>query len=187
MSRAERLVSSYYADFVEPLGALVILFAQAEQALVDLIKKTSGCSEAEAVAILGSDRAESASKEKIVSYSFPSRAALDDALTDFWRKKEKRNRYIHDEWFISINYDDQVEVVTRQGPRRKRNIINSRNLTSRIFGNLRSISGRYEQLSGTTSGRSNLLPRHRRCNLLGRRTSSAAIVHQGAWARTPRT
>jgi hypothetical protein len=57
MSEQDDLVDVFYAPFVRPLGNLVILFAQAEAALVDLLRAMCSEDEKKALGILKADNA----------------------------------------------------------------------------------------------------------------------------------
>jgi hypothetical protein len=101
----EDLVDCFYRDLVQPLGNLVILFAQAEASLVDLVADLDGSADQKnAQRVLKADNG----KEQVLALARAS-GLIDYHLTDllngieqYWADKESRNRYMHDEWFVII-------------------------------------------------------------------------------------
>jgi hypothetical protein len=102
---SEDIVDSFYRDLVQPLGNLVILFAQAEASLVDLVIELDGnLDQRAAQRILKADDA----KQQVLALAQTS-GLVDVELTEllngidqYWADKESRNRYIHDEWFVEL-------------------------------------------------------------------------------------
>jgi hypothetical protein len=101
----EDLVDSFYRDLVQPLGNLVILFAQAEASLVDLVADLDGgADEKKAQRVLKAANG----KEQVLALARGS-GLVDFDLTEllngieqYWADKESRNRYVHDEWFVTL-------------------------------------------------------------------------------------
>jgi hypothetical protein len=101
----EDIVDSFYRDLVQPLGNLVILFAQAEASLVDLVIALDGSiGPRDAQQMLRADGA----KQQVVALAQTS-GLVDFELTEllngidqYWADKDARNRYIHDEWFVVL-------------------------------------------------------------------------------------
>ena len=101
----EDIVDSFYRDLVQPLGNLVILFAQAEASLVDLLIALDGrIDQRAAQRILKADDA----KQKVLALAQTS-GLVDYELTEllngidqYWADRESRNRFIHDEWFVAL-------------------------------------------------------------------------------------
>jgi hypothetical protein len=113
------LVDEHFRPFVRALGNLVITFALAEAATLELVGEMLGGDELKAVALLKSQDA----KEEVLSlvddtglqgYDLEE---LRQAVVNFWSDKEERNRLIHDEWFPNIY---EKNVATR-GITRKKN------------------------------------------------------------------
>ncbi len=116
----EDIVDSFYRDLVQPLGNLVILFAQAEASLVDLLIALDGrIDQRAAQRILKADDA----KQKVLALAQTS-GLVDYELTEllngidqYWADRESRNRFIHDEWFVALR--DGGIPTTRGLPLRK--------------------------------------------------------------------
>jgi hypothetical protein len=99
----EDLVDSFYRDLIQPLGNLVILFAQAEASLVNLLLELDNSANEKTVQrMLKSDDA----KEKVLALARTSGLVdfelteLLNGITQYWADRESRNRYIHDEWYV---------------------------------------------------------------------------------------
>jgi hypothetical protein len=116
------LVDEFYAPFVRPLGNLVILFAQAEAAWLELVAGLTGCTEKEAQRFLqmkGPD-----AKQKIAPLAQTSGIEgfnlreLSESIGQYYCDRERRHRLMHDEWYVSLL---QVGGVprTRGLPRKK--------------------------------------------------------------------
>jgi hypothetical protein len=118
---AEDLVDPFYVPFVRPLGNLVILFARAEAAWLQLVAELTGCTEKEAQCFL--QMSASDAKQKIVPLAQTSgiddftRKELSDSVDNYYFDRERRNRLIHDEWFVSVL--ERGVPKTRGLPRRK--------------------------------------------------------------------
>ena len=98
------LVDDFYRDLVQPLGNLVILFAQAEATLVDLVAELDGSAdEKKAQRVLKADNG----KEQVLALARSSGLSgyelseLLNGIEQYWADKESRNRYMHDEWFVT--------------------------------------------------------------------------------------
>jgi hypothetical protein len=114
------VVDVFYRPFRRPLGNLVITFAQAEAALIELLTELNGGDER-----LASDLVGGPSRDRIreiIRDSGFKDFELEDLtanLEDFWQAKDKRSRLIHDEWWVGLDSDDAVFVGIRGIPRRK--------------------------------------------------------------------
>ena len=103
------LVDVFYIPFIRALGNLVITFAQCELALLELVTELKGGDENEAHKILKTQDA----KETILALSKCSglqgfqHSELVENVDQYWRDKEIRNRYMHDHWFVSIDFDSE--------------------------------------------------------------------------------
>jgi hypothetical protein len=98
------LVDVFYRDLVQPLGNLVILFAQAEASLIGFVTELGGLDEKGAQRFLKADDSKNqvaalARKSGLVDFDLTELLA---GIEDYWADKESRNRYIHDEWFPNI-------------------------------------------------------------------------------------
>jgi hypothetical protein len=115
------LVDDIYARFVRPLGNLVVLFAQAEAAWLTLLVDLTGCTEKEAQRFLQKEAADL--KQEILPLVRASgiedgaRQELCDSIEEFFCDRKRRNRLIHDEWYVSL-FDGGV-ARTRGLPRDK--------------------------------------------------------------------
>jgi len=99
------LVDVFYADLVRPLGNLVILYAQAEAALLDLWVALTGCTEEEAQKFLGGPRLKV--QEQIVARAKAASIAdhvqeLTVEIENYYNDRKQRDRLIHDEWYVSL-------------------------------------------------------------------------------------
>jgi hypothetical protein len=106
MPEPEDLVDVFYVPFVKPLGNLVILFAQAEAAWLELVVELTGCTEKEAQAFLQMPATDA--KQKIVPLAQTSGIEgfalqeLSESIDHYYCDRERRNRLIHDEWYVSL-------------------------------------------------------------------------------------
>lgn len=117
---ADDLVDEFYRGLVQPLGNLVILCAQCEASLLDLVialQRTDD--EGQAQAVLKSPN----SKDRLLAlgqasglHSFELTELLQ-GIEDFWTDRATRNRYFHDEWFPLL--DDGGTPATRGLPWKK--------------------------------------------------------------------
>lgn len=112
------LVDDFYRPFVRALGNLVITFAQAEAALLEMVAAHLQ-NELDAVALLkkpdAKDRVLALVEQLLLDTSLIDE--LRQAVSDFWAAKETRNRIIHDEWFPL--FEDAGGVATRGFTRKK--------------------------------------------------------------------
>jgi len=116
----EDFVDIFYVPLVRPLGNLVILFAQAEWALTELISECDSVGESAALEILKKRDARDVAAD-LVSRSGLTGFDLAETLEhldQFWTDKEKRNRYVHDDWFVNI-FEPNGAAATRGVPRKK--------------------------------------------------------------------
>ena len=113
------LVEAFYRPLVRPLGNLVITFAQAEASLLELVTELDGTEE-NARRIL--KNLDDTALERVIELIKTSGLASFDlaellkAAVSFWKEKERRNRYIHDEWVPDLTTG---APLTRGLPRRK--------------------------------------------------------------------
>jgi hypothetical protein len=100
------LVDVFYAPFVRPLGNLVVLFALAEAAWLELVAELSGCTEKETQGFLQKKASET--KQEIISLAQISGIEgfdlqeLSDSIENYYCDREHRNRLIHDDWYVSL-------------------------------------------------------------------------------------
>jgi hypothetical protein len=114
------LVDVFYRPLVRPLGNLVITFAQAEASLLELVTELDGTEENARRILKNLDDAARGrvidlieTKSGLVGFDL---AELLKAIVSFWQDKERRNRYIHDEWFPDLTTGD---AVSRGLPKKK--------------------------------------------------------------------
>jgi hypothetical protein len=114
------VVDIFYRPFLRPLGNLVITFAQAEAALIELVTELNGGDEKAASDLVGGGKKDRI-REIIQGSGFRDFDVEDLAenLEAFWEAKGKRNRLFHDEWWIGLDEDDRVGIGTRGIPRGK--------------------------------------------------------------------
>jgi hypothetical protein len=118
----EDLVDLFYVPLVRPLGNVVILFAQAEAAWLELVVELTGCSEKEAQSFLQMPAADA--KQKIVPLAQTSGIdgfalkELSEDIDKYYCDRERRHRLTHDEWFVST-LQTRSAPMTRGLPRRK--------------------------------------------------------------------
>lgn len=107
------LVDVFYRPFVRPLGNLVVLFAQAEAALLEFVAALMGGDEKAASKFLkGRDKQAVISLAASSGLQDYSQRELIEAINGFWDDKEHRNRLMHDEWFIGLfSEDDSSRTV----------------------------------------------------------------------------
>ncbi|QDM32117.1 hypothetical protein FNL55_12795 [Tardiphaga sp. vice352] len=110
------VVDDFYIEMVRPLDNLVIIFAQAEAALVEMIIDLTNVDESVAQRMIKS-------KEEVlqlinrVDLECFDRTELPLRIEQFWCDRDLRNRYIHDEWFPQI--DEGGAPATRGLPLKK--------------------------------------------------------------------
>ena len=113
------LVDVFYRPLVRPLGNLVITFAQAEASLLELVTELDGTEENARRILKNLDHP---ALERVIELIKTSGLAgfdlveLLEAAASFWKEKERRNRYIHDEWFPDLSTG---APMTRGLPRRR--------------------------------------------------------------------
>jgi hypothetical protein len=121
-SEPEDLVDVFYVPLVRPLGNLVILFAQAEAAWLELVAELTGCTERQAQSFLQMPAADV--KQKIVPLAQISGIdgfalkELSEGVDNYYCDRERRHRLTHDEWFVSV-LKASGAPMTRGLPRRK--------------------------------------------------------------------
>jgi hypothetical protein len=119
---AEDLVDVFYAPFVRPLGNLVVLFAQAEAAWLEFVAALTCCTEKDAQRFLQMKASEV--KREIIPLAQTSGIKdfdlqeLSDAIESYCCDRERRNRLIHDEWYVDL-FGDEASPATRGLPRKK--------------------------------------------------------------------
>jgi hypothetical protein len=120
------LVDVFYASFVRPLGNLVILFAQAEAAWLEFAAELTGCAEKEAQRFLQMKAPDA--KHEIISLALANGIEdfnlqeLSEGIESYCCDRERRNRLIHDEWYIDL-FTDKGEPRTRGLPLKKNAIV----------------------------------------------------------------
>jgi hypothetical protein len=113
------LVDDFYRPLIRPLGNVVILFAQAEASLLDLVAALKGADEWIAQAVLKAPD----SKDRVLELVRRSKfedfelEELLEGVEGFWSDKARHNRYIHDEWFPLT--DEAGSRAIRGLPRKK--------------------------------------------------------------------
>jgi hypothetical protein len=116
------LVDVGYVPFVRPLGNLVILFAQAEATWLKLVATLTGCTEKEVQHFLQMPRAKA--KEEVIPLAQRSAIEpyqlqeLNEGIENFYKDRERRDRLIHDDWYISL-LKTPGTPATRGLPRKK--------------------------------------------------------------------
>jgi hypothetical protein len=100
------LVDVFYADLVRPLGNLVILYAQAEAALIELWVELDGCTEWEAQKLLAEPALKAQQQITARAKAAASLAGhveeLSEGIEKYYLDREQRHRLIHDEWDVSL-------------------------------------------------------------------------------------
>ncbi len=99
-------------ELVQPLGNLVITFAQAESALLRLVQACIAAEgaipddrcEPEATAIYKNEKAKDLIIAKIAAAGLPKyhRDEAKKHIRRFFTDKAKRNRYFHDDWYVNV-------------------------------------------------------------------------------------
>jgi hypothetical protein len=117
------LVDVFYAPFVRPLGNLVVLFAQAEAAWLEFAAELTGETEKDAQRFLKM-KAQDA-KQEIIPLAQASGIEgfdleeLSEGIERYCCDRERRNRLIHDEWYIDLFSDERATPSTRGLPLKK--------------------------------------------------------------------
>jgi hypothetical protein len=100
------LVDVFYAPFVRPLGNLVILAAQVEATWLKLVATLTGCTEKEAQSFLQIPGAKAKQKIMPLAQTFAIESyelrELSKGIENFYGDRERRNRLIHDDWYVSL-------------------------------------------------------------------------------------
>ncbi len=106
------LVDTFYRHLVRPLGNLVILCAQAEASLLDLIAVLQSSDELQAQAVLKSKdtKQEVLALIRTSTLQDCSRSELLEAIESYWNDRLRRNRYYHDEWFVAPSEGGFVSI-----------------------------------------------------------------------------
>jgi hypothetical protein len=118
----EDLVDVFYVPFVRALGNLVILFAQAEATWLDLVAELTGCTDKQCQNFLQMPATDV--KQKIMPLAQTSGidgfhlTELSESVDKYYCDRERRNRLIHDEWFVSV-LQAPGAAMTRGFPRRR--------------------------------------------------------------------
>ena len=135
------IVDVFYRPFVRPLGNLVITFARAESALLDLVTALLGGKEHDAAFLVSrGNRSEIvAVVEKSALRDF-ALEELRETLSQFWDAKDERSRLIHDEWWVGFDPTEGARVGTRGFTRKPVEVVWENRELSRS-GNLRSALG----------------------------------------------
>ena len=118
------LVDVFYAPFVRPLGNLVVLFAQAEAAWLELVIDLISCTEKEAGEFVQGKATKV--KQEILARVNESgigdgmRQQLCESIENFFDDRERRHRLMHDEWYVSLVADPPQAISMIRGlPRKK--------------------------------------------------------------------
>jgi hypothetical protein len=114
------LVDIFYAPFIRALGNLVIIYAQAEAALIKFLTALLGCEKAAHDLMKCQDCKDQVlaliSKSIFTGFSL---SELIAGVEKFWSDKETRNRLMHDEWYVAIEEGPTAVPSTRGIPRKK--------------------------------------------------------------------
>jgi hypothetical protein len=122
-SEQKDLVDVFYAPFVRPLGNLAILFAQAEAALLEFAAELTGETEKDAQRFLQMKAPDA--KQEIIPVAQASGLEgfdleeLSEGIESYCCDRERRNRLIHDEWYVDLFNDERATPRTRGLPRKK--------------------------------------------------------------------
>ena len=117
------LIDVFYAPFVRPLGNLVVMFAQAEATWLEFVAELTGCTEKEAQRFLQMKASDA--KQEIIPQARASGIEdfnleeLSENIENFCCDRERRNRLMHDEWYVDLFNDERATPRTRGLPRKK--------------------------------------------------------------------
>jgi hypothetical protein len=118
------LVDVFFTPYIRPLGNLVVLFAQAEVAWLELVIDLTGCTESEAGELVRGKATEV--KEQILTRVNESgmgdgmRQQLCESIENFFNDRERRHRLMHDEWYVSLVAEPPQAIPMIRGlPRKK--------------------------------------------------------------------
>jgi hypothetical protein len=102
----EDLVHVFYIPYLRPLGNLVIVFAQAEATWLELASELTGLTGKEAQHFLQMPAADAkqrlmplAQTRGIEGFDLDE---LSAAIENYFHDRERRNRLMHDEWYIDL-------------------------------------------------------------------------------------
>jgi hypothetical protein len=117
------LVDAFYCPFVRPLGNLVVLFAQAEAAWLEFVSELTGESEKETQRFLQMKAPDA--KQEIIPLAQASGLEgfdleeLSEGIEKYCCDRERRNRLMHDEWYVDLLNSEVALPRTRGLPRKK--------------------------------------------------------------------
>jgi hypothetical protein len=126
---------------VQPLGNLVILCAQAENRLFDLIASLQDA-DGDADAVLKRDDVLALVRDRTGFEGFALLELLK-GIENYWADRELRNRYFHDDWFVVIR--DGTPAI-RGLPRKKGSKIEFNDPTAEEIWELAERFREYENL-----------------------------------------
>ena len=121
MTASEDLIDQAYFLFIRPLGNLVVLCAQAEAALLAFVAELMRRDEPAAQAVLKKKDAQRTIIELVQQESNIQdfeRSELVHGVEHYYSDCKRRNRYMHDEWYVSLLTNIGVPR-TRGFPRKK--------------------------------------------------------------------
>jgi hypothetical protein len=99
------LVDDFYRPLIRPLGNLIILCAQAEASLLDLVAALADADERQAQSVLkrqdAKDQVLTLVRDRSGFQGFEL-SELVEGVENYWSDRARRNRYYHDEWFIVL-------------------------------------------------------------------------------------
>jgi hypothetical protein len=98
---------------------MVITFAQAENALKELLTGLKGGDERAAVILLGRALEEVMDVIRASGFQGFELEDLTEHLEEFWKAKKERNRLIHNDWWIGLDHDERPRIGTNGLPREK--------------------------------------------------------------------
>jgi len=116
------LVDDTKAQYVRPLGNLVLLFAQAETAWLALVAELTGCTENEAQRFLEMKAPDI--KQEIIPLAQASGIEgfefeeLSTSIENYCCDRERRNQLMHGHWYVSF-LQGVGAARTRRLPRKK--------------------------------------------------------------------
>jgi hypothetical protein len=115
------IVDVFFALFIRPLGNLVITYANAEAALIEFLAEILDGDENAARELLAAPDHKEKTLRLIGKAGFEGYelSELNDGLAQYWSDRERRNRYMHDEWYAGIFPGPTVIPGTRGVPRKK--------------------------------------------------------------------
>jgi hypothetical protein len=120
------LVDVFYTPFIRPLGNLVVLFGQAEAAWLEFVAELTGDTEKEAQRFLQMKAPDV--KQEIIPLAQASGIEgfdleeLSEGIESYCCDRERRNRLMHDEWYIDL-LDPEVALPRTRGLPRKKDAV----------------------------------------------------------------